>query len=113
MTSGTDNGIAPVVPKKKKAGEGKLGKGKGAARNKADLILGEVDDPPEGDNLEEEAPDSDDEVDQLLQAMQNSRPKPLAVPPQLNFARSPNKLSRYRDTFLTAFTGRSMSSLAA
>ena len=106
--TGDGSVIAPAT-KKKKTGEGKTGKGKAAARNKADLILGEVDDPPEGSNVEEEAPDSDDEVDQLLQAMQNSKPKPLANRSQLAFVRSSNRLNRYRDTFLTAFTGRIVS----
>lgn len=129
---------APVSTKKKKnTGEGgKTGKNKTSARNKADLILGEVDDPPEsilsnGNNtttgstgntlvgadgnliVEEEAPDSDDEVDQLLMAMNQSRARPLAMPTFLSYERTPMKLARYRESFLTAFTGRSMSSSAS
>ncbi|KAK9899084.1 SCA7-domain-containing protein [Cystobasidium minutum MCA 4210] len=121
---------APTSTKKKKTGEGgKTGKSKASARNKADLILGEVDDPPEPANaaaasstligadgnfiVEEEAPDSDDEVDQLLVAMNQSRARPLALPTYPPYERSPMKLAKYRESFLTAFTGRSMSSSAS
>lgn len=121
---------APVSTKKKKAGEGgKTGKNKTSARNKADLMLGEVDDPPEPTNagaasstlvgadgnliVEEEAPDSDDEVDQMLMAMTQSRARPLALPTFPPYERTPMKLAKYRESFLTAFTGRSMSSSAS
>lgn len=127
--AGSANG-APVSLKKKKVGEGgKTGKNKTSARNKADLILGEVDDPPEPMNagtasstligadgnfiVEEEAPDSDDEVDQLLLATTQSRARPLALPTFPPYERTPMKLAKYRESFLTAFTGRSMSSSAS
>lgn len=127
--TGTVNGM-PVPVKKKKAGEGgKTGKNKVSARTKADLVLGEVDDPPEPTNMgvtsstlvgadgqfivEEEAPDSDDEADQLLVAVTQSRARPLALPTFPPYERTPMKLAKYRESFLTAFTGRSMSSSAS
>lgn len=126
-TTASGAASAPASTKKKKTGEGgKTSKNKTSARNKADLILGEVDDPPEPANaaaasstligadgnfiVEEEAPDSDDEVDQLLIAMNQSRARPLALPTFPPYERTPMKLAKYRESFLTAFTGRSMSS---
>lgn len=125
-TSGATAGQSgPVSTKKKKAGEGgKASKGKASARNKADLILGEVDDPPEPANatsntligadgnliVEEEAPDSDDDIDQLMIAMTHSRARPLSLASYPPYERVPMKLARYRESFLTAFTGRTMSS---
>lgn len=130
VAGGNATSSAPASTKKKKTGEGgKTSKSKASARNKADLILGEVDDPPESTNagaasstligadgnliVEEEAPDSDDEVDQLLMAMNQSRARPLALPPFPAYERTPMKLAKYRESFLTAFTGRSMSSSAS
>lgn len=128
--TGANANSTTITTKKKKAGEGgKTGKNKTSARNKADLILGEIDDPPEPNisgavsstlvgsdgNLivEEEAPDSDDEVDQILMAMNQSRARPLALPTFPPFERTPMKMAKYRESFLTAFTGRSMSSSAS
>lgn len=111
----------PSSGKKKKTGEGKSSKNKAAARNKADLILGEVDDPPvaalvdsySANNIEEEAPDSEDEVDQLLLAVLHTRPEPLATHSFPSYIRNTSKVTRYRDTFETAFTGRTLSSAAS
>jgi len=90
-----------------------------------------VDDPPENASLAnkdlesltimemEEAPDSDDETEQLLQAIGNSKPKSVLETSndyanhRPIFPRSAAKVKQYRDTFLTAFTGRTMSSLAS
>lgn len=109
-TSKSGTGADGAPTKKKKTGEGKSSKSKAVSRNKADLILGEVDDPPEADNIEEEAPDSDDELDQLLLAMLHHKPQPLALPNYPAYTRSPVKLARYRETFESAFTGRTMTS---
>jgi hypothetical protein len=127
-TTANASGTTLTTTKKKRAADGvKTSKSKASTRNKADLILGEVDDPPEPVNavsatlvgadgnliVEEEAPDSDDEVDQLLLAMTQSRPRPLAMPTFAPYERTPMKLAKYRESFLTAFTGRSMSSSAS
>lgn len=103
--------------KKKKTGESKAG-GKSskasALRSKADQILGEVDDPTPSplraqQQEEEDAPDSDDELEQILLAINSSRPKPLAQPAYPSYGqRDMMKLSRLRDAFGTAFTGRSV-----
>lgn len=120
---GTGSSGAPVKKSKRSEGKSK----RSSNRNKADLILGEVDDPPESlantnkdlDSLAitemEEAPDSDDEVEQILQAIANSRPKSILetsvdyMTTGPIFPRSAAKVKQYRDTFLTAFTGRTMS----
>lgn len=110
--------------KKKGTGERKRTTTKASKASKADLILGEVDDPPEplpgsaaalaADQVEEEAPDSDDELEQLLMAIGNSRAKPLAVQqvPALHVGRA-QRMIRLREGFTTAFTGRSLSSTVA
>ena len=138
---GQGSGSTSTTTTKKKSGNGekKRTTGKSNKASKADLILGEIDDPPEstststsalaaiGDTasgntaltLEEEAPDSDDELEQLLMAVGRfSRPRPLAVHggglSLGNEARAGGRYQqRYRESFMTAFTGRSMTAKSA
>lgn len=124
-----------AAAKKKSTGDKKRTTGKSTKAAKADLILGEVEDPPEpGPSasaaaavmtdasgqlvLEEEAPDSDDELEQLLMAVGTfSRPRPLAMQSGLslnNAGRTGGRYQqRYRESFMTAFTGRSMAAKSA